>query len=67
LAFGRHLKQKIFSDDAAKLTKRLAMRQDGQCVVGFVSAAEITKALKQKDTGRKSHGSKTARHFHLHP
>jgi len=62
---GRHLKQQTFSDDAAKLAQRLALRQNGQCVVGFVSAREITKRFRQKKA-TKNHESKTARHFYLH-
>jgi hypothetical protein len=62
----RHLKQKTFSTDAVKLMKRLTLRQNGQCVVGFASLAELTHKLKQKKRDKRSHGSKTARHLHLH-
>lgn len=62
---GRHLKQQAFSDDAAKLAQRLALRQNGQCVVGFVSATAITKGFQQKKA-TKIYDSKKARHFHLH-
>jgi len=63
---GRHLKQRTFRDDAAKLAQRLALRQNGQCVVGFVSATEITKRFPQKKVAR-TYESKKARHFYLHP
>jgi ArsR family transcriptional regulator len=61
----RHLNEPMFSGDAAKVKQRLALREEGRCVVGFVAAAQITKTFRQKRTG-KNHGSKTARHFHLH-
>ena len=63
---GRHLKQQTFNDDAAKLAQRLALRQNGQCVVGFVAATEINKKFRLKKAA-KIYESKTARHFHLHP
>jgi ArsR family transcriptional regulator len=61
----RHLNESTFVDDAAKVKQRLALREDGRCVVGFVAAAQITKTLQQKRMGR-NHETKTARHFHLH-
>ena len=61
----RHLKQQTFGDDAAKLARRLALRQNGQCVVGFIAATEITKRFQSKKAG-KNYESKAARHFHLH-
>lgn len=44
----RHLNQQTFADDAAKLTQRLALREDDKCVVGFISTAEMNKLLRQK-------------------
>lgn len=44
----RNLKQQTFIDDAAKLSKRLALRQNGQCVVGFVAVATINKKSRIK-------------------
>jgi ArsR family transcriptional regulator len=61
----RHLKQPAFVEDAAKVKQRLALREKGRCVVGFVAAAQITKTLRQKRK-RRNHEPKTARHFHLH-
>ncbi|MCL4705626.1 metalloregulator ArsR/SmtB family transcription factor [bacterium] len=49
-ALRRHLEQPIFRQDAAELKKRLALRENGRCVVGFVaikalrSSAHSTKA-----------------------
>ena len=62
----RYLKQQTFSDDTAKLAQRLALRQNGQCVVGFVSATAITKRFRQKKVA-KNYESKKARYLHLHP
>ncbi len=62
----RHLKQQTFVDDASKLLQRLALRQNGQCVVGFVSATEIIKRIRQKKVAR-TYESKKTRHFHLYP
>jgi ArsR family transcriptional regulator, arsenate/arsenite/antimonite-responsive transcriptional repressor len=45
---GRHLNKPTFVEDAAKVKQRLALREDGRCVVGFVAAAQITKTLRQK-------------------
>ncbi len=61
---GRHLSQ-VFADDAGNLRQRLALREEGRCVVGFVAAAQVSKTLRQKRKGR-NHEPKTARHFHLH-
>ncbi|NUO80976.1 metalloregulator ArsR/SmtB family transcription factor [candidate division KSB1 bacterium] len=44
----RHLNQQKFSEDAAKLKQRLALREAGRCVVGFVSAAVMTKNLQKR-------------------
>jgi len=44
----RHLDQESFADDAAKLALRLALREHGRCVVGFVSAAEMNKLRRHK-------------------
>ena len=38
----RHLKEEAFADDAAKLLHRMALRKEGKCVVGFVTAARLT-------------------------
>lgn len=49
-ALCRHLEQPVFRQDAAELKKRLALRENGRCVVGFVaikalrSSAHSTKA-----------------------
>ena len=61
----RHLKQQIFTDDVATLTQRLALRQDGKCVVGFISGVEATQMLRRNNKTR-NHVSKKTRHFHLH-
>lgn len=44
----RHLHQQTFNNDAAKLTRRLALRKAGRCVVGFVSAAKVKRHLPRK-------------------
>ena len=44
----RHLSQQQFTDDAGKLAQRLGLREEGKCVVGFISTAEMTKLLRQK-------------------
>lgn len=44
----RHLSQQQFADDSAKLALRLALREEGKCVVGFVSENELKKILRQK-------------------
>src|SRR5574341_2185612 len=44
---GRHLSQ-IFADDASKLLQRLALREEGRCVVGFIPATELKKLLREK-------------------
>jgi DNA-binding transcriptional ArsR family regulator len=49
---GRHLKQQTFVADATKLRQRLTLRQNGQCVVGFVAAAEINKKPRTKKVGK---------------
>jgi ArsR family transcriptional regulator len=61
----RHLNQQTFDTDAIKLKRRLALREAGRCVVGFVAAAQITKTLRQKRK-RRIYEPKTARHFRLH-
>ena len=33
----------VFAEDSQKLTQRLAMREEGKCVVGFVSEKELEK------------------------
>ena len=38
----------LFVEDAAKVKQRLALREEGRCVVGFVAAAQITKTSQQK-------------------
>jgi ArsR family transcriptional regulator len=43
----RHLSQ-VFADDAGKLLQRLALRENGRCVVGFIPAADLKKLLRQK-------------------
>ncbi|MCG3120412.1 MAG: hypothetical protein ALAOOOJD_03098 [bacterium] len=49
---GRHLKQQAFVDDAAKLRQRLALRQNGQCVVGFVAATAIKNKFRTKKAAK---------------
>ncbi len=44
----RHLNQQTFVDDAAKLAERLALREEGRCVVGFISATKLKKLLRKK-------------------
>lgn len=48
----QHLQQKTFVDDSTRLAQRLALRQAGKCVVGFVPAKEMTKLLRQKSIVR---------------
>lgn len=48
----RHLKQQVFVDDITKLRQRLALRQNGQCVVGFVAATEINNKLRTKKAAK---------------
>jgi ArsR family transcriptional regulator len=48
---GRHLSQ-VFADDAGKLARRMKLRENGKCVVGFVSAVEFGKPLRQKKVAR---------------
>lgn len=44
----RHLTKRIFEKDAAKLAQRLALRQNGKCVVGFVSAIDLKRARPKR-------------------
>jgi ArsR family transcriptional regulator len=44
---GRHISQ-VFADDAGKLRQRLALREEGRCVVGFIPATELKKLLRKK-------------------
>jgi hypothetical protein len=44
---GRHLSQ-VFADDRSKLRQRLALREAGRCVVGFIPATELKKLLREK-------------------
>jgi len=44
----RHLSQQQFAADAAKLAQRLALREDGKCVVGFILSAQTNKLRRQK-------------------
>lgn len=46
----RHLKQQTFNADAAQLARRLALREAGRCVVGFVSAATLGRHFQNKKT-----------------
>lgn len=48
-ALRRHLEQPIFQQDAAELKKRLALRENGRCVVGFVAI----KALRSSTLSKK--------------
>lgn len=48
----RHLNQNVFADDAAKLAKRLALRENGKCVVGFILPAKAIKLRRQKNERR---------------
>jgi ArsR family transcriptional regulator len=50
----RHLNQRTFADDALKLKQRLALREDGKCVVGFVSAEALRRFLRQKKMERQA-------------
>jgi len=43
----RHLGH-VFAADAGKLTQRLALREAGKCVVGFVPEEELKKLIKHK-------------------
>lgn len=61
----RHLGQQAFNDDAAKLAERLAMREQGVCVVGFVSAPAIIQNLQPR-RARQNGRSKKARHLRVH-
>lgn len=44
----RHLNQQTFNNDAAQLTRRLALREAGRCVVGFVSVAKVKRHFSRK-------------------
>ncbi len=48
----RHLNQQTFSADAIKLTQRIALREAGKCVVGFVPVVKINRRLKRKPRTR---------------
>lgn len=61
----RHLHEQTFSEDAEKLTQRLALREAGRCVVGFVSVAKITKSSQQRRV-QQNGKSKATRRLHLH-
>ncbi len=61
----RHLKEETFADDAVKLSHRMALREEGKCVVGFVTAAEIRRAYQRRV--KQNDQTKKTRHFHLHP
>lgn len=43
-----HLGQ-AYAADLARLRQRLGLRQEGRCVVGFVSAVELEKLLRDKN------------------
>ncbi|MGH7492737.1 MAG: ArsR/SmtB family transcription factor [bacterium] len=62
----RHLEQERFANDAEKLLHRMALREEGKCIVGFVSVAEITRDLRQRKVKKNAKFKKT-RHLHLHP
>lgn len=44
---GRHLSQ-VLADDTGKLRQRLALREEGRCVVGFIPATQLKKLLREK-------------------
>lgn len=39
----RHLNQQTFGTDTIKLKRRLALRESGRCVVGFVPLMKVTR------------------------
>ncbi len=45
---GQHLQEQTFVEDAARLAQRLALRQAGKCVVGFVSTEELNQLIENK-------------------
>lgn len=47
-----HLEQPVFQQDAAELKKRLALRENGRCVVGFVAAKTLRSAALSKKVTR---------------
>ncbi len=51
-ALRRHLGQPVFRQDAAELKKRLALRKNGRCVVGFVAAKTLRSAAHIKRVTR---------------
>lgn len=42
------LENKIFSEDEARLNKRLLLRQKDRCVVGIIPESDLLKMIKQK-------------------
>ncbi|MDZ7261056.1 MAG: hypothetical protein ONB05_02910, partial [candidate division KSB1 bacterium] len=44
----RHLHQEVFEGDAHRLELRLLLREEGACVVGFVSERELKKRIREK-------------------
>lgn len=46
-ALSRHLAQ-VFAADAGRLKWRLALREAGKCVVGFVSKEELTQLIENR-------------------
>ena len=44
----RHLNNQTFENDAANLERRLGLRQNGRCVVGFVPAVELQRVTRKR-------------------
>ena len=44
------LRERIFDEDRREIEKRLLLREDGKCVVGFVSDQELDKIYELKNT-----------------
>lgn len=42
----------VFTEDTKKLKQRLALREEGKCVVGFIPKEELKQLIKNKKEGK---------------
>ena len=42
------LTDKVFSEDEARLNKRLLLREKNRCVVGIIPESDLLKMIRQK-------------------
>lgn len=43
-----YLTSEVFEDDKRNLERRLLLREEGKCVIGFVSESELAKLIRTK-------------------